>query len=166
MIKGDVIMPTVKEQMIMSICMIVGITFAIKNWKNRKNKKSKHQLFIEKAERGGHFTTAVAYESQVILGNRESNNPDIRDHKRIVKYKYNVRGKDYTIVLSYPNTGSVIPDYDTTITVYYNPQDPDESHIKESETERDRNERGCLTSIATFFAITYGLFILLKLLLD
>lgn len=154
------------EQILMSICMVFGFIASIKTWKNRKNKKTKHQLFIEKAEQGGHFTTAVAYDNQVFLGNRESNNPDIRDHKMIVRYKYNVNGKDYDIVLSWPNTGSVIPDYDSTVTVYYNPKNPEEGHIRDAETELDRNQRGCLTSIAVFFGITYGLFALLKLLVS
>lgn len=153
------------EFIAMSICMGIGLLVSVKNWKSGKNRKTKHQRFIEKAEREGSYTTAVAYESQVLLGHRDSDNPDLRRHRRLARYRYTVNGKDYTMALAYPNTGGVIPDYDPTITVYYNPRNPDEWDIMNSETEFDRRKKGCLTSIGIFFLVTLGLFALIKFLL-
>lgn len=154
-----------KDEMIAAVALIVGAFVAITTYRKTKNKKSKKQVFIDKAKKAGHYTTGKLEKTKVYPGILDSSNPRLRHDTVEATYRYTVNGVDYYKKIMFQNQDHVGTDYPMSVTVYYDPTRPKNSICLEEAHSSSEIQPGCLKTIAVTVISMFATFHIIRLLL-
>ena len=128
------------------VAVVVGRLCYVRIYKNGKSRKQRR---AERWKAQGGVAQGTLFGVDLLrAGDPSLEGEDLQEDLYRVKYHYSVHGMTYTASLRF------LSDYPRKITVFYDPEKP-EDHIAANEiTEVARRNRGCLLSILlTFLAI-------------
>ena len=152
-----------EEDIFYTITSIVGITVGLLCYKHIYKKwKPKKQRRAERWRDQGGVAEGVMFDVDLLrAGDPSLEGEDLQEDLYRVKYHYSVHGMTYTASLRF------LSDYPRKITVFYDPEKP-EDHIAANEiTETARRRRGCLISILlTLLSMWLCIHLVLKPFLD
>lgn len=144
-----------EDYVIMGISLVITGIISYFVYGRQKNKKTKNQLFIEKAASGGYCTVGVYVSSKVIRGIRESSNSVERSDTVKVKYRYVVNGITYYKQLTFLKEGRISVDSPLEIKVYYDPENPKKAVCPQEATRGMQVRSGCMTTmVITIITLT------------
>lgn len=119
------------EQVLVWISAVVAFLVGRFVYKKRANKVVEKERFIEKAEKKGNYTQAVAVKKTFHYGDRSSNNIELRAHSMAVSYEFRIHGEVFYKTLMFQNPGKALIKYPETLMIYYDPRDPNKSICRE-----------------------------------
>ena len=128
------------------VAVVVGRLCYVRIYKYGKSRKQRR---AERWRDQGGVAQGTLFDVDLLrAGDPSLEGEDLQEDLYRVKYHYSVHGMTYTASLRF------LSDYPRKITVFYDPEKP-EDHIAANEiTEVARRNRGCLLSILlTFLAI-------------
>lgn len=154
-----------KDEMIAAVALVVGVFVATTTYRKTKNKKSKKQVFIEKAKKAGHYTVGKLEKTKVYPGILDSSNPRLRHDSVEATYQYTVNGINYYKKIMFQNQDHVGTDYPMSVTVYYDPAKPKMAICPEEAHASSEIQPGCLKTIAITAISMFATFHIIRLLL-
>lgn len=153
------------EEMITGIALVIAGVVGFTTYKSKIGGMTKNQKFIEKAKKAGHYTVGEYEDSTVHLGNYNSSDVYMRSKSLKVKYKYQVNGLTYYKHMTFQSPGKVSVDFPVSVTVYYDPQNPQKAICPEEATKTQQRKSGCLASIGIALLTLFVVFHILRLLI-
>ncbi len=150
------------EYMRAKIALGIFMIFLVKGYADLfRTKKSKKEIFMDRAKERGDFVEAVKCKSWIKPGDRNSNKQSRRTPTYIVTYEYFVGGERYTKTLHFQSPGMAGCDYPGKITVYYDRNNPKKAYSKNDINETVKKNAGCFGTILkgfiAMFLVIHGL---------
>lgn len=129
------------EDALYAVSGIVGVLVGLLCYRRiYRDGKSRRQRRAERwAARGGVAEGVSTSVERLCAGDLDARAPEERRYRS--RYHYRVGGRTYTAFLR------ALDEYPARVTVYYNPERPEEHVVGNEITEPARRGRGCLISV-------------------
>lgn len=151
------------EQVLVWISAVVAFWAGRFVYKKRANKVVEKVRFIEKAEKKGNYTQAIAVEKSFHYGDRTSNDIELRSHSLAVSYEFRIHGEVYYKTLMFQSPGRTLIEHPETLMIYYDPRHPEKSicreelgyHMRPSKQIGPALGVGVLALAATYYLLLF-----------
>lgn len=150
------------DEALVGIALLIAIFVGVLTYKRRKAGSSKGRKFIERAERAGHFTKAVAVDVKTHYPDRSSSDLELRYPRVTVIYQFTLNGEQQRKGMTYQSPGKVSTDYPREVKVYYDPSNPRKAYFKEELYQGTDNVSSSRRAVGAALLTMIGVFCILK----